>query len=300
MSYYADLYEGRRSEGESQASRAVPTSALGRQLDKLVGGTLAAQEYRDRLDALTHNVQASDEKVLNLTRLVKLLQGIQEEKEVELRRQNDELRARLTRQEQLTEQLQQQIEALRSSAIVNIEQHIDERVEAYATVNTSQQQKQWVALQQRLEQMDSKLSSSNQKSEELFRQRLAEVEEKLLRGSKLDVDATSQWAKRNLVKLKNHVDTLRDDLDDIRGGQEELKVALQQANCRAEEEYKKVLVILQQKTVEADALTTLVEKELRHVHKVVQQHKILGTKDIAPVLNLDDRPYDSLKFCTPR
>ncbi|GET90476.1 hypothetical protein, conserved [Leishmania tarentolae] len=279
-----------------QHTVAPATSALGQELDRLVGGTLAAQEYRDRLEALTRNIQASDEKVLNLTRLVKLSQSIQEEKEADLRRQNDELRTRLKRQEQLTAQLQRQLEGMQGAVDAEALHRVVERLEGQLSACKGKQEERWMVFQQRLEEVDERVQQASTRTAEHCEHRLRQLEERLQQATKSTADATSQWAKRNFVRFKEQVESLRADLDAVRGGQKELKSTVQSASCRAEVEYKKVLLLLQQKTKEADALTSLVEKELQHLQKVAHRHQILASKDITPAFEFDEKPYDALKF----
>ncbi|CAJ1030966.1 conserved hypothetical protein [Leishmania braziliensis MHOM/BR/75/M2904] len=279
-----------------QRTAAPVTSALGQELDRLVGGTLAAQEYRDRLEALTRSVQASDEKVLNLTRLVKLSQSIQEEKETDLQRQNDELRARLKRQEQLTTQLQRQLEDMQAAVDVQAFHQVVARLEGQVSAYKGRQEEEWVSLQQRIGELEERLQRTSTCTAERCEQRLMQLDERLQQITHSTADATNQWAKRNFIRLKEHVDSLRVDLDDVRGGQQELKSTVQSASCRAEVEYKKVLLLLQQKTKEADALSSLVEKELQHLQKVAHRHQILASKDITPAFEFDEKPYDALKF----
>ncbi|KAG5490370.1 hypothetical protein JKF63_00490 [Porcisia hertigi] len=272
------------------------TSALGQELDRLVGGTLAAQEYRDRLEALTRGIQASDEKVLNLTRLVKLSQSIQEEKEADLRRQNDEVRARLKRQEQLTAQLQRQLEGMQTAADTQALHKVIEHVEEKVSACKGKQEEQWTAIQHRIRELEAHLQQTSTTTAERCEQRLTQLDERLEQVTHSTAEATNQWAKRNFVRFKEHVDALRADLDDVRSRQQELNSTVENASCRAEVEYKKVLFLLQQKTKEADALTSLVEKELHHLQKVARRHQILASKDITPVLEFDEKPYDALKF----
>jgi chromosome segregation ATPase len=299
---YAGVYASSSSAAQCDQpsggrSGAAPlTSTLGQELNRLVSGTLAAQEYRDRLEALTHAVRATDEKVLNLTRLVKLSQSIQEEKEAELRQQNGELRARVKRQEQLTLQLQRQLEEVQAVVSAQATQQVTQRVEARLAASAAQHEERWASMRRELAALEVRLQRVDATSTQHFDERLAQLEERVQRVAQTSMEATNEWAKRNFVRFKERVDSLRADVDDIRGGQQELASTIQNANCRAEAEYKKVLLLLQRKTKEADALTELVEKELQHLQKVAAQHQILASKDITPTFALDDKPYHTLKF----
>ncbi|KPI83383.1 hypothetical protein ABL78_7582 [Leptomonas seymouri] len=291
------MYANQQSAPQGRVPAAAPvTSALGQELDRLVSGTLAAQDYRDRLETLTHAVRATDEKVLNLTRLVKLSQSIQEEKESELRQQNEELRARLKRQEQLTIQLQRQLEEVQSTVNASLTQHIAQRIEARMATSAAQQEERWAAVRQQLSELEARLHSSDAVTTQRLEERLSQLDERVQRVAQTSMESTNQWAKRNFVRFKERVDSLRADVNDIRGGQQELATTIQSASCRAEAEYKKVLLILQQKTIEAGALTELVEKELQRLQKVAVQHQILASKDITPTFALDEKPYHALKF----
>ncbi|KAL7710900.1 hypothetical protein N2W54_003766 [Lotmaria passim] len=300
---FAGMYASQRpmTQGSVPATEHVNVSApiasaLGQELDRLVSGTLTAQDYRDRLEALTHAVRATDEKVLNLTRLVKLSQSIQEEKETELRRQNDELQARLKRQEQLTTQLQRQLEEVQAAVSAQATQQVTQRMEARMAASATQQEERWASVRQQLTELEERLRRTDAATTRRFEERFSQLDEHVRHAAQTGTEATNQWAKRNFVRFKERVDSLRADVEDIRGGQQELASAMQSANCRAETEYKKVLVILQQKTKEADALTELVDKELQHLQKVAVQHQILASKDITPTFALDEKPYHMLKF----
>lgn len=80
----------------------------------VVRGAFNVQQFVDRIDTLAVQVETFEDKLINLTKLVKLSQALQDEKETDLRKQNHELKSRLKRQEQQTAKLTSEVEQLRS------------------------------------------------------------------------------------------------------------------------------------------------------------------------------------------
>ncbi|ESL10411.1 hypothetical protein TRSC58_01857 [Trypanosoma rangeli SC58] len=114
---YTDIYlRQRRDENSVPHASSGPVgmeTAAEQRVERVLKGAFSVQQLVDRIEGLSTRVDAFDEKMLNLTKLVKLAQGLQEDKEGELRRQQHELRSRLKRQEQLTTRLQEELAALR-------------------------------------------------------------------------------------------------------------------------------------------------------------------------------------------
>jgi predicted HTH domain antitoxin len=90
------------------------------QVDRVVRGSFSVQQFVDRTDALALQVETFEDKIINLTKLVKLSQALQDEKEAELRKQNHELKARLKRQEQITAKLSSDFDTFKSQVTVMI------------------------------------------------------------------------------------------------------------------------------------------------------------------------------------
>lgn len=73
--------------------------------DRAHRGTADVQLFVNRTDAMHHQLSTFEDKVLNLTKLVKLSQALAEEKETELRRENHDLRARIKKQDHVVARL---------------------------------------------------------------------------------------------------------------------------------------------------------------------------------------------------
>ena len=119
-SQYVDMYLRKKKGMTSSSEAPLPQesfsgTAIDRQVERIVRGTYNVQQFVDRTDTLAHQVDTFEDKILNLTKLVKLSQSLQDEKESDLRKQNHELRARLKRQEQISVKLSEDLEAIRST-----------------------------------------------------------------------------------------------------------------------------------------------------------------------------------------
>jgi len=127
---YVDMYLRRKRSGHEAepklsitqpgtAATAIPamttvdTAGVERQSDRVVRGAFNVQQFVDRTESLAFHIDTFDDKMTNLTKLVKLSQSLQEEKDVDLRKQNQELKSRLKRQEQLTAKLSSEVEDLK-------------------------------------------------------------------------------------------------------------------------------------------------------------------------------------------
>lgn len=251
------------------AAAGAPTMAVGQAIHELVGGTLSAQEYTDRLEALEQRVGSFEEKLMNLTRLIKLSQGLQAEKEVELQKDNDELRARIQRQEHLTAQLMREVGAVK-------------------------QQSESKALADAVATLDKSAKAAAEAAQDAARRldRLEHEQRDTGRSLAAGLDETRVWARRNLQRLKEHVDALSSGVEEVRGGHGELSSRVESLDCRAEAEYKKLRVLLHQKATEADTMAALIEKELVNVRQVAQRHEVLAT----PEANPPPVDVDALKF----
>lgn len=260
MMDFADVYMQHSHQYKAGAGHAAapphPT------VHELVGGTLAAQAYADRLAALEGRVGTFEEKLINLTRLIKLSQGLQAEREAELRRDNEELRARVARQEHATATLARELAAARDACGGR---PLGEALRALGDES----------------QLAARTAEAAAERAEAAEHEHTHLEQEL--------DETKVWTRRNLQRLKEHVDVLNSGLGDVRGTHGDLSTRLERMDCRAELEYKKLRVVLQQKATEADAMAALLEKEFKNVRRVAQRHEVLGTAEVNPTL-------DTLKF----
>ena len=104
---YVDQYIRRKKGGAGYSGGDADASgaAAGPALDRAARGTQGVQQFVDRTDALHLQLATFEDKMLNLTKLVKLSQTLADEKETELRKENHELKVRLRRQEQMNSKL---------------------------------------------------------------------------------------------------------------------------------------------------------------------------------------------------
>ncbi|CUG86989.1 Hypothetical protein, putative [Bodo saltans] len=104
----------------STATHNITEVTVDQQVDRVVRGSFSVQQFVDRTDSLALQVETFEDKIINLTKLVKLSQALQDEKEAELRKQNHELKARLKRQEQITAKLSSDFEQFKGQVTVII------------------------------------------------------------------------------------------------------------------------------------------------------------------------------------
>lgn len=111
---YVDMYLRKKKGAPLDSTVIEPHSTIERHVDRIVRGSYNVQQFVDRTDVLSQQVDTFDDKILNLTKLVKLSQSLQDEKESDLRKQNHELKARLKRQEHVSAKLGEDMEALKA------------------------------------------------------------------------------------------------------------------------------------------------------------------------------------------
>lgn len=269
---FADLYLHHSHLPKQPVEKAVGMGGVGRgqPIHELVGGTLSAQAYTERLETLEQRVGSFEEKLMNLTRLIKLSQGLQAEKEAEMRADNEELRSRLQRQEHITAQLMRELA------------NVKEQCELKASHDSvSALEKNLQATSEAASEVASRLSRAEEEQRDTTRALAAELDE------------TKVWARRNLQRLKEHVDAVNGGLEEVRGGHSDLASRMAKMDCKAELEYKKLRLLLQQKATEADAMAALIEKELWNVRQVAQRHEVLASPEVT---SLSPAVIDALKF----
>ncbi|KEG11302.1 hypothetical protein DQ04_02751000 [Trypanosoma grayi] len=127
---YTDIYLRQRRRDETTArppTRPVEMENVPEQrVEHMLQGAFSVQQLVNQIEELSSRVDAFDEKMVNLTKLVKLAQGLQEEKETDLRRQQQELRSRLKRQEQVMSRLQEEVDTLKGKVPTSIREAMTE------------------------------------------------------------------------------------------------------------------------------------------------------------------------------
>ncbi|KAH9599084.1 hypothetical protein LSM04_006860 [Trypanosoma melophagium] len=352
---YTDIYlRQRRKDPSSVQTPSQPVevdNATDQRVECMLKGAFSVQQLVDRIEGLSIRVDAFDEKMVNLTKLVKLAQGLQEEKEGDLRRQQQELRARLKRQEQITTRLQEELDGLKeklSSGMrdtanelrqegvndmtrlrkQNEEQLNQIKLNFEVALNSIRKdfEQQAITLQKEVSTSTaSQLEGHNNLREQFYQvektvqmlevsaasesSRIKPLEENIQKLSetystlqqKIDVathtitslgeeqtrahdavideiESTRRWATRNLQRVKQHVDTISSDVAQLQNEQVELSARLNHVSCQAEVEYKKLRALLAQKAREAEALGTIVGKELGKVEDMAERHQVLRTE----------------------
>ncbi|KAF5225162.1 putative basal body component [Trypanosoma cruzi] len=353
---YTDIYlRQRRNENtapQTQLSSAGVKAATEQRVERVLKGAFSVQELVDRIEGLSTRVDAFDEKIVNLTRLVKFAQGLQEDKEGDLRRQQHELRSRIKRQEQITAQLQEEIAILKEkvpSAIretvkeaqqenrnemIKVRKESEEQLyqlkidleEAVKTVQKDLEQNVITVQREITTSASSQKETQNGLSEQLSlleeavrrleasrvtteSTRLASVEATVRQMSDMldslqpkaaatsralevlgeerqrthdaimnEIESTREWTTRNLQRVKQHVETISTDVVRLRHEQADVAARLNSVSCQADVEYKKLRTLLQLKSREADALGSLVGKELGRVEDMNQRHQGLRTE----------------------
>ena len=380
-------------------------------VDRVLKGTNHVQQFVDQTHSLTVQVETFEDKMSNLTKLVKLSQTLQDEKETEFRKQNHDLKSRLKRQEQISLKLQkdlddvrstvpilirdaiaasttpivqdvasvvkalqdthltferklnesrrdviesltkhveafvsgrlthlqdgplsrigdscekllgelhgvqQRVDGLEHSKIPEVRKALEERVHSTNALtketimadvkNCVRGQHETTTqavhtLVQNIHQLDVRLvscekggvsfektlseltnafrdsaTSSARKNEEVGTsiKEFVTIHEQTRTAVTTELQQTKEWAIRNVTRLKKHVDVINSELVSLRESHIETSTSLQQVKCRAEAEHEKLLLLLQQKSREANILTEIVDKEIQSIQAITTHHK---------------------------
>ncbi|CCW59689.1 unnamed protein product [Phytomonas sp. EM1] len=302
---YTDLYLWRNKanllqrEGmntpQQKMGDPIPSSTLNlkgvaRSIDQFVGGTLSSQEYTEKLEALEQRVSGFDEKIVNLIQLMKLSQKLTEEKNAELRQENQELRERMERQEHAINQVLHELTVLNntmSSSLKEAIERVQSSTETQISTHVERALEKVAFLTQELDVVRTGATSLEERLDEV-----SNAQSKSLETWTVELDTIKAWAKRNFQRLKQHMDQICSETSVIKGEHEELSARIQEVSCKADIECKRLQLILRQKSNEAEALESLVNKELRNVRIVARKHEILRSSDLTPV------PRESIKKAT--
>ncbi|RNE95262.1 uncharacterized protein Tco025E_10088, partial [Trypanosoma conorhini] len=247
---YTDIYlRQRRNENSGPHASAGPVvaeAAAEQGVERVLKGAFSVQQLVDRIDGLTTRVDAFDEKMVNLTKLVKLAQGLQEDKEGELRRQQHELRSRLKRQEQFTTRLQDELAALREQVPSAIRDRVAEaQQECMNETGKSRKEREEQLRQLRLDFEDAAKAlrhdveqnaatvqremSASAASQEALRNQLCEQQSRLEQAVRKIEAATTTTESTRLAPLETAMlqvtgalDSLRPRVDAVAGALEAL------------------------------------------------------------------------------
>lgn len=239
-SYHQPAGEGSRSN----VPAADMTTTVDHQVERVVRGSYSVQQFVDRTDALSLQVETFDDKIVNLTKLVKLSQALQDEKEGELRKQNHELKARLKRQEQITAKLASDFESFKSHQVSAL---IRDGVTSATTPIVDELQAFARASQEGLLEHDRRLQETKtHMMETLLRETESLVSKRIQHLSENSLHAVQQVTTRNqahveqLEKRLESLDTQR--LPELRRGLDErVNSVVQVAKESVTNEFKSIL-----------------------------------------------------------
>ncbi|RHW73830.1 hypothetical protein DPX39_030043700 [Trypanosoma brucei equiperdum] len=351
---YTDIYlRPRKKESASPQEplrSAQVDSAAESRVEWMLKGAFSVQQLLDRVEELSARVCMFDEKMVNLTKLVKLAQGIQEEKEADIRFQQQELLSRLKRLEQACARLED-METFKQFIISKVQETLEDAHQAFlsdlAKIRADGEE-QAARTKQRIENtvsdvrrdVEERIASlwgeaeqkdlSRQEAQDTLREKLRLVESSLrdlemsvgrdysrvpplqekIDGitqslssleQKVDktagtvvtlgneakqarallmeeIETTRQWVTRNLQRVKQHVEVISSDVEQLHNGRADLSARISRISCQADMECKKLRSQLSQKALVADALDNLVQKEFYKVEDVALRHQSLRTE----------------------
>lgn len=205
-----------------------------------------------------------DEKVNNLSRLWKLSQTLQSEKEAELRQCNEELRTQLTllhRQhtelQLVVEQQQQQI--TQSNADVQL---LRDELAAFRRVVVGQEQTNEVLHSAVQEVSRGVAELKNQCGQiELTARHQATVLSETTEMATTEIGSTRVWMKRNLERLKERLKHIQVDVCGLKGVR-----AMAGFHQLTQDDYEKshrLSALLMQASTEVEAVTQSIDVELQ-------------------------------------
>lgn len=288
---YTDLYLHRSYRDDTEGSAYAPPAnnapqlkALGQHIDALVGGTLSAQEFTRRLEALEQKVDGFSEKLMNLTRLLKLSQGLQEEREAEYRRESEELRARLERQEAHYTQLVREVGSIQTSMQATVSASVKQMTEDNVQRLEMLRRDMLATLREHAKSVDVEATAETERTTRRLTA-LEEGQQKVQEVFVAEQEAMRTWVKRNMHKLKQQMDGVAGDISAVRDTHDSLSVRVETIDCKAQAEYKKLRLLLQQKVRHAESLAALVDKELKSVKDVAEKHEILRSPQLTSTIN---------------
>ena len=88
------------------------------QLERITSACLTVQGYNDRMDQMTGQITSVEERIVNLTRLIKLLQSSSESQEQDGQRAREDLRQALNRMAELETKCKIMVENDQAAAVV--------------------------------------------------------------------------------------------------------------------------------------------------------------------------------------
>lgn len=199
--------ENRPADYSANATAAT----IDRQVDRVVRGSFSVQQFVDRTDALSLQVETFEDKIVNLTKLVKLSQALQDEKESDLRKQNHELKSRLKRQEQITAKLTSDYELLKSQvntmirdAILGATNPIVDDLQTYARASQEGLMEQERRLKETREHLAEQLTSN---VENMLSKRLSHLQEStinVVQQQSARQEAQIEQIEKRIETLDNH------------------------------------------------------------------------------------------------
>eukprot|EP00760_Papus_ankaliazontas_P016195 PhM_4_TR16768/c0_g1_i1/m.75271 len=207
---YADMY--RRSAGNSATvNRDQNRFAQFTYEDVDEGGDCCGapvpEEVLDRMESLTSKLHTNDDKIINLTKLLKLTQSLHEEREYEMKKEMEEMRHKNRKLEQMNARLANNIDELRGQ----MNYAIDENRKTNQLVQEVAQRQNMNADVERLESKVINLSHEVVEMRSQSETRLSQVHEDIARQierwtTTLEGNADNNAARR-VTELEDRIES---------------------------------------------------------------------------------------------
>jgi chromosome segregation ATPase len=88
-----------------------------------------------------------------------------------------------------------------------------------------------------------------------------------------EIESTKQWATRNMVRLKKHLDNVNVDVGAIKEAHRDLHLLVERMRIAQGDEHARLTDLVSQRTREADALADMVDREIHSVQNIARAYR---------------------------
>jgi hypothetical protein len=88
-----------------------------------------------------------------------------------------------------------------------------------------------------------------------------------------EIESTKQWATRNMLRLKKHLDNVNVDVGAIKDAHRDLHLVVERLKVAQNDEHLRLADLVSQRTKEADALANMVDREIASVQNIARAYR---------------------------
>lgn len=214
-----------------------------------------------------------EEKVANLTRLITLTQNMHESRDAELRKENEALSVRISQLEQENIELRSFVaaqEKVRLSTYEEMTIHLKGTLQHFTEklITIEKRMKEHcVSSTAALEESLRGLKAETQQNTQLAHDHTVHIQNTTQMVTQ-EIEVTRDWAKRNMERLKAHIQHLQESYNTLQSEHQVLLSHFQRNQCTTDMKCRQLKALLLKKKCEVDFMTQAIETELRQVRQV--------------------------------